>query len=47
LSATLIAIVGFVYAYIAIEQLFKGNSSMAVVYGGYAIGNVGLYLLAK
>jgi hypothetical protein len=47
LSAWLIAFVGVIYAYIAFEQLFKGNPAMAVVYGGYAIGNVGLYLLAK
>jgi hypothetical protein len=36
-----------IYAYIAAEQLFKDNPYMAIVYGGYAIGNVGLYLMAK
>jgi NhaP-type Na+/H+ or K+/H+ antiporter len=47
LSAPLIIITGLIYAYIAGEQLFKGNGYMAVVYGGYAFSNVGLYLMAK
>jgi len=47
MSAWLIAFVGAIYAYIAVEQLLKGNPAMAIVYGGYSIGNVGLYLLAK
>jgi len=47
MSAPLIIITGLIYAYIAGEQLFKGNSYMAMVYIGYAFSNVGLYLLAK
>jgi hypothetical protein len=47
MSGLLIIITGLIYAYIAAEQLFKGNPYMAIVYGGYAIGNVGLYLMAK
>jgi len=47
LSAPLIIITGLIYAYIAGEQLFKGNGYMAMVYIGYAFSNVGLYLLAK
>jgi len=47
LSATLIIITGFIYAYIAGEQLVKENPHMAIVYAGYAFSNVGLYLLAK
>jgi|TARA_R110000822_G_C15023811_1_gene463437 hypothetical protein len=47
LSAWLIILTGAIYAYIAAEQLMKGNPSMAVVYAGYAFSNVGLYLLAK
>jgi hypothetical protein len=47
MSGPLIIITGLIYAYIAAEQLFKGNPHMAIVYGGYAIGNVGLYLMAK
>jgi NhaP-type Na+/H+ or K+/H+ antiporter len=47
MSAWLIVLTGAVYAYIAAEQLYRGNPSMAVVYAGYAFSNVGLYLLAK
>jgi hypothetical protein len=46
MSAWLIIVTGLIYAYIAVEQAFKGNLSMAVVYSGYAFSNVGLYLLA-
>jgi len=47
MSSWLIIVTGAIYAYIAGEQLFKGNPYMAVVYTGYAFSNVGLYLLAK
>jgi hypothetical protein len=47
MSAPLIIITGLIYAYIAGEQMFKGNPYMAMVYIGYAFSNVGLYLLAK
>jgi len=46
LSAWLIIVTGLIYAYIGIEQAFKGNTAMAVVYSGYAFSNVGLYILA-
>jgi len=47
MSAWLIVLTGAIYAYIAVEQLLNGNPYMAIVYGGYAFSNVGLYLLAK
>lgn len=47
MSAWLIIVTGLIYAYVAFEQLTKGNASMAVVYSGYAFSNIGLYLLAK
>lgn len=47
MSGTLIAIVGVVYAYIALEQMMKGNPAMAIVFAGYAFSNIGLYLGAK
>jgi hypothetical protein len=47
MSAWLIALVGAIYAFIAVEQLLKGNVYMAIIYGGYSFSNVGLYLLAK
>ena len=46
MSGWLIIVTGLIYAYISGEQAFKGNTGMAVCYAGYAIGNVGLYLMA-
>jgi hypothetical protein len=45
-SKGLIIFVGLIYAYIAAESLWNGNKSMAIVFGGYAFSNVGLWLLA-
>ncbi len=46
MSANLIILTGVIYAYIAIEQIFKGNLGMFICYLGYAFANIGLYLLA-
>jgi len=46
LSSWLIILTGLIYTYIGIEQGFKGNTAMAVVYSGYAFSNIGLYILA-
>ena len=47
MSSWLIIVTGLIYAYISIEQGFKGNFGLAVTYFGYAIGNIGLYLMAR
>jgi hypothetical protein len=47
MSANLIIVTGLIYAYISIEQLAKGNVGLAITYFGYALGNVGLYMMAK
>ena len=47
MSGWLIATIGIVYLYISLEQLYRGNTGMAITYFGYALGNVGLYMLAK
>jgi hypothetical protein len=47
MSAWLIALVGAIYAFIAVDQLLRGNVYMAIIYGGYSFSNVGLYLLTK
>lgn len=47
MSATLIALTGLAYLYVAFEQGTKGNWPMCVCYSGYAFANVGLYLMAK
>ena len=47
MSGWLIAITGLIYAYVAIEQGFKGNVGLTIAYTGYAFANIGLYLRAK
>jgi len=46
-SPWLIILTGVIYGYIAVEQFFKGNPQMTVVYAGYAFSNVGLYMMAR
>jgi hypothetical protein len=47
MSSWLIIFTGFVYAYVAIEQGYKGNLGMLIAYTGYAFANIGLYMLAS
>jgi hypothetical protein len=47
MSGWLIAVTGLIYAYIAAEQLAKGNVPMAIVWGSYSLANAGLWMLAK
>lgn len=47
MSGWLIALTGLIYLGVAIEQAFKGNTALCVVYAGYAFSNVGLYWIAK
>ena len=46
MSAWLIAMVGIVYAVIAVDLLYKGNVGLGIAFIGYALGNVGLYMEA-
>jgi len=46
MSAWLIIVTGLIYAYIAIEQAFKGNMGLACMYSGYCFANYGAYLIA-
>jgi hypothetical protein len=46
MSSWLIIVTGLIYAYIAGEQGFKGNVGLAITYFGYALGNIGLYIMA-
>lgn len=48
MSPFLIVITGLIYLYICLEQtFFKGNIGMGVMYFGYALGNVGVFLLER
>lgn len=46
MSGPLIAITGIIYAYVAGEQLSRGNLPMFVTYLCYAGANVGLWMMA-
>ena len=46
MSSWLIIVTGLIYAYIGIEQGFKGNCALCVTYICYAGANVGLYMMA-
>lgn len=47
MSAWLIAFTGIIYAYVSLEQLYRGNTGMFIAYLGYSFSNIGLYLLAS
>ena len=47
MSAWLIALFGFGYLAVSVDQFMKGNPAMAITYVGYSIGNVGLRFLAE
>lgn len=42
MSAPLLAFVSIVYAYVSLDQCFKGNGAMAVVWMSYACANCAL-----
>lgn len=46
MSAWLIATIGVVYFYIGVDLILKGQVGMGIAYLGYALGNVGLYIVA-
>lgn len=46
MSGPLIIITGGIYAFVAGEQLVRGNVPMFVTYLCYAGANVGLYMMA-
>lgn len=47
MSAWLIAVIGVVYAVVAVDLLRVGNLGLGIAFVGYAFANIGLYLAAK
>ncbi len=47
MSTWLIAAMGFVYFIVAIDQFLKGGVGTGIMFIGYALGNVGLVMVAK
>ena len=46
MSAWLVALSGFIYLYVAIEQAIKGQPWVGIMYFGYAFANVGAVAIA-
>jgi hypothetical protein len=44
MSGFLIAVVGFIYLWVGCYEAWNGNWGMAVVFGAYALANVGLIM---
>jgi len=47
MAAWLIAFTGVIYAWVAVDLAWRGNTGLAIAYAGYAASNVGLYLVAR
>lgn len=47
MSMWLVLLVTFIYAYVSIEQYIKGDLSLATVYLGYTVANLGLIMIVK
>lgn len=47
MSTWLVAAIGVVYLYVAIEQYIKGDMGTALMFAGYAIANGGVCLVVK
>ena len=47
MSTWLIAAMGVVYFYVACEQFYKGSAGTGIMFLGYAMGNIGLVMVAK
>ena len=43
----MVVLVTFIYAYVSIEQYLKGDLSLAIVYLGYTVANLGLIMVVK
>jgi hypothetical protein len=46
MAAWLIAGIGIVYAVVAADLLWRGNTGLGIAFIGYAIGNIGLTMEA-
>jgi hypothetical protein len=47
MSTWLIAAMGVVYFVVALDQFWKGGVGTGIMFLGYAMGNVGLVMIAK
>jgi hypothetical protein len=45
MNAWLIAIIGIVYLFVAVQFIMKGQVGLGVSFLGYALGNVGMVMV--
>ena len=46
MNAWLIGFIGIIYAIVAVKFFLQGQPAMGITYIGYAVGNIGLVMLA-
>lgn len=46
MSRPLIILIGLIYVYISAETGWRGQFGLSIMYFGYAMGNIGLWMLA-
>jgi hypothetical protein len=47
MSTWLIGVIGVVYFVVAVDQFIKGGVGQGIMFLGYALGNVGIMMVAK
>lgn len=47
MSSSLILVVGFVYLYVGVDKLYRGDTGLGIAFLSYAFSNVGLFMAAK
>lgn len=47
MSANLVALCGFIYLYVCMEQFWRSEWAIGLMYLGYAIANVGAWKIAQ
>jgi len=47
MSTWMIVVTGLMYFYISVEQAIKDNFALSIMYGAYAVANIGLYMMAS
>lgn len=44
MSQLLVTVTGLIYLWVAVNELAKGNVGTSVMFAGYALGNVGIWM---
>ena len=47
MSSWLIAVIGVVYLFVAVDLYSKGQIGLSIAFLGYSLGNVGLFMEAR